>query len=127
MAFAARTVIFDGECGFCRRWIRLGKKLDWFKKIDWRARLDPDTPSEFPQVSKEESLNRIVSIRPDGKTYGGFRAMRDIMLRLPVSFLPALFLYLPGAAWVGEPVYQWVSKNRHRFGGSHTKSCGIKD
>ncbi len=124
---AARTVIFDGECGFCRRWIRLGKKLDWFKKIDWRARLDPGTALEFPQVSKAESLNRIVSIRPDGKTYGGFRAMRDIMLRLPASFLLALLMYLPGVAWVGEPAYQWVSKNRHRFGGSQGKSCGVKD
>ncbi len=78
--------------------------------------------SEFPQVSSQETQNRIVSIRPNGKTYGGFYAMRDIMLRLPACFLPALLMYLPGVSWIGEPVYQWISRNRHRFAG-----CAIKE
>lgn len=115
-----RTVIFDGECEFCQSWIKRGKAFDWFKVIDWRARLEPGLAAEFPQTGKEETKNRIVSICPDGKALGGFFAMRDIMLRLPVTFLPALLMHLPGAGWIGEPVYQWISRNRHRF-----KSCKI--
>ncbi len=111
----SRTVIFDGECGFCTSWIKRGRALDWLKLIDWRARLEPGLASKFPQTTKEETKNRIVSIRPDGKTYGGFFAMRDIMVRFPVTFLPALFMYIPGAGWIGEPVYQWIARNRHRF------------
>lgn len=116
----SRTVIFDGECGFCMRWIKRGRALDWLKLIDWRARLEKGLASQFPQTTKEETKNRIVSICPDGKTYGGFFAMRDITIRLPLTFLPALFMYIPGTSFIGEPVYQWIARNRHRF-----KSCKI--
>ncbi len=119
----SRTVIFDGDCGFCQRSIRLGKKLDWFKKIEWLARLGGDTKERFPQLSAEETQNRMVSIRPDGKTYGGFFAVRDIARHLPLTFLPALFLYIPGISFLGVPAYRWIAQNRHRFGGKTGESC----
>lgn len=119
----SRTVLFDGDCGFCRRSIRLGKSLDWLGKIEWRARLEPGTKERFPQLSDEETQNRMVSIRPDGKSYGGFYAVRDIWLRLPLTFLPALILYIPGVHLLGEPAYKWIAENRHRFGGS--ESCPV--
>ena len=120
-----RTVIFDGECGFCRRWIRIGRKLDMRGRIDWRARTDPQVQAQFPQLSSEETQNRMVSIRPDGKPYGGFYAVRDIMLHLPLTLLPALLLYIPGVSLIGVPVYKWIAKNRHRFGGTADGSCSM--
>lgn len=119
--FTRRTVIFDGECGFCMRWIRRGRALDWWKLIDWRARLEKGLSEEFPQTNKEETKNRIVSIRPDGKAFGGYFAMRDIMLRLPLTFIPALIMHIPGTGIIGEPVYQWISRNRHLFRGPRPK------
>lgn len=121
-----RTVIFDGECGFCRRWIRIGRRLDWFGRFDWRARMDPGVQEIFPQLSSEETQNRMVSIRPDGKTYGGFFAVRDIAAHLPLTFLPALLLYVPGVSLIGDPVYKWIARNRHRFGGRQDDSCSIR-
>src|SRR3989338_6008768 len=119
----SRTVVFDGECGFCQRSIKIGKALDWLKKIEWKARLESGTQEAFPQLSLEETQNRMVSIRPDGKAFGGFFAVRDIMLRFPLTFLPAILLYIPGVSLVGVPVYKWISENRHRFG---SQSCGIR-
>lgn len=121
----ARTVIFDGDCGFCRRWIRIGRKLDWLGRMDWRARLDPGVQAAFPQLCAEETQNRMVSIRPDGNPYGGFYAVRDILLHFPLTFLPALLLYIPGVSWIGVPAYKWIAKNRHRFGGKSEESCRI--
>jgi predicted DCC family thiol-disulfide oxidoreductase YuxK len=119
----SRTVIFDGDCGFCQRSIRVGRNLDWLKKIEWRTRLEPGLESSFPQVSLEESLHRMFSVRPDGKTYGGFYAVRDVVRYFPLTFLPAMLLYIPGASWIGVPVYDWIAKNRHRFGGKSSGSC----
>lgn len=121
----SRTVIFDGDCGFCRRWIRAGKKLDWRRRIDWRARLEPGVREAFPQLSGEETQNRMVSIAPSGKTFGGFYAVRDILLRLPLTFIPALVLYIPGVSLIGAPVYKWIAKNRHRFGGKPDDGCAV--
>ena len=118
-----RTVIFDGECGFCQRSIRIGKRLDWLHAIEWRARFEPGVQERFPQLVGEDTQRKMISIRPDGNTYGGFFAIRDIMLRLPLTFLPALILYLPGMSLIGVPIYRWVSSNRQRFGGSSSTSC----
>ena len=113
-----RTVIFDGACGFCLRSIRIGKRLDWRHRIEWRARLEPGVNERFPQLSQEETQRRIVSIRADGKIYGGFYAVRDILLQLPLTILPAALLYLPVMSVGGGPLYRWIAANRHRFPGS---------
>ena len=97
----ARTVVFDGDCGFCKRSIRLGKKLDWLHKMDWRPRLEPGLKEKFPQISMEETQNQMISIRPDGKIFGGFYAVRDIALHFPLTFLPAFLLYIPGVSLIG--------------------------
>ena len=121
----SRTVIFDGACGFCQRSVKLGKRLDWLHRMAWRARLEPGLTEAFPQLSGEETQRRMVSIRPDGKTYGGFFAVRDIMIHLPLTFLPALVLYVPGVSLLGVPLYQWIAKNRRRFGGKSEAHCAI--
>ena len=109
----SRTVIFDGECGFCRRSIRLGRRLDWLKRIDWQARTGPST------------VNKIESVRADGTRLGGFYAVRDIAIHMPLTFLPALLLYIPGVSLLGVPAYRWISENRHRFGGKSSDNCRL--
>ena len=121
-----RTVIFDGDCAFCLRSIALGRRLDWWRRMEWRARLEPGVRERFPQLSQEETQRRMVSIRPDGRTYGGFFAIRDIMLHLPLTLLPALLLYLPGMSCIGVPCYRWIASNRHRFGGAREEACSVK-
>ena len=120
-----RTVIFDGECGFCLRAIRIGKRLDWWRRMEWRARLEPGVNERFPQLSQEETQRRMVSIRTDGRAYGGFYAVRDILLQLPLTMLPALLLYLPGMSVVGVPLYRWIATNRYRFGGAREEACSV--
>ena len=119
----ARTVIFDDDCGFCQRSIRLGRRLDWLGRIEWTPRHDPDLEQRFPQLSGEETQQRMVSICPGGKALGGFYAVRDILRQFPLTWAPALLLYLPGMGWIGEPVYRWIAAHRHRFGGD--ASCPL--
>ena len=79
----------------------------------------------FPQLSGEETQRRMVSIRKDGKAYGGFFAVRDILIRLPLTFVPALLLYLPGMSRLGVPVYAWIARNRHRLAGRPDQSGAV--
>ena len=119
-----RTVVYDGECGFCGRTARIGMALDWFHRLDWRPRSDPSLIREFPQLTSEETANRMISIGPDGKVRGGFFAVRDVISFFPLTFLFACLLYVPGMPLIGVPAYQWAARNRHRFGG--TSNCEIK-
>lgn len=111
------TVIYDGECGFCTRSVRIGRSLDWFKTFLWRSRWEPDIQKEFPQVPFDQTLRQMVCVKSDGKVLSGFYCVRYIWLHLPFAFLLALLFYIPGVSFVGVPVYQWVAKNRHLFGG----------
>ncbi len=120
---SSRTLIYDGDCGFCLCWVNLGRKLDWLRKVEWLPRLDPSVPKRFPQTNPEQTKKRMVSVRPDGKTYEGFYALRDLMLRFPLVSILGVFFYIPGAARVGVPAYDWVARNRSRFKGTR---CAVK-
>ena len=119
----ARIVVYDGECGFCTRSIRILKSLDWLDRLDWCSRTEPGLLERFPVLSTQDTRSRMVSLTPEGKAYGGFFAVRDIWIHLPLTFLPALLFYIPGASLLGVPAYGWISKNRYRFGGR--VSCDI--
>lgn len=121
---SVRTVIFDDDCGFCTRSVKLFRGLDWLGRYEWLARSDRALPARFPQVSGERTTGEMVSVAPDGRARGGFYAVRDILAGLPLTFLPALFLYVPGVSLAGVPVYRWIARNRHRFGGA--AACAAK-
>ena len=112
----ARMVVYDGECGFCKRTIRIMKSLDWFGRLEWRPRSEPGLTERFPILKSQDTQSQMVSLHPDGKAYGGFFAVRDIWSQLPLTFIPALLFYIPGASFFGVPVYRWIARNRHRFG-----------
>lgn len=60
----------------------------------------------------------MVSVDRAGRARGGFYAVRDMLLQFPLTFLPAVLMYIPGAHFLGVPTYNWIAKNRHRMGGS---------
>lgn len=107
-----RIVVFDGDCGFCRDAVRLGRALDWLGRIEWRARTDPRLRGECPRITSEETRREMISIAPDGGTLGGFYAVRDVAILLPLTVLPGLLLFLPGAAALGVRAYAWIAGRR---------------
>ena len=119
----ARTVIYDGDCGFCTRSVRLARALDWFGLFEWCSRWEDGVRERFPQLPYEDSLRQMYVVRPDGKLLGGFYCVRYLWLHLPLLCVPALLMHLPYAGLLGEPVYRWIARNRHRFGGR--KDCSL--
>ena len=47
-----------------------------------------------------------------GHLYGGYRAIRWLAWRLPMTWLVAPMLYLPGMTFIGQKIYLWVARNR---------------
>jgi predicted DCC family thiol-disulfide oxidoreductase YuxK len=55
-------------------------------------------------------------VTPDRKTvYRGFAAFRWMAWRMPLTWLVAPFLYLPGMNWLGSRAYLWVARNRFKL------------
>lgn len=106
------TLYYDGQCGLCRRSARLIGALDWFRRVrlvDMTRVPEAELPVRF-----ETALGGIPMRTGSGRVLVGYPAMRRALAQTPLGLLPALFLYLPGIAWIGEKVYQIVAANRSR-------------
>lgn len=109
---SAGWVCYDGECSFCRRWLRRVERplrrhgFDFVPlQTDWvRTKLN----STGPELSRELRL-----IRAPQPVRGGADAA--VILMRFVWWLWPLWLasWIPGAMPVYHAVYRWIARNRH--------------
>jgi predicted DCC family thiol-disulfide oxidoreductase YuxK len=110
-------VLYDGDCPFCRKSIELLQKLDWRSKLTYvNVRDETQAFLREPPVLGAPLLEQMHVLPTDGEhLYGGYRAVRWIAWRLPITWLAAPFLYLPGMTWLGQKIYLWVARNRFKI------------
>lgn len=117
-------VVFDGGCSFCRRQERRIRRLDWLGRL---ATVPYDAAVQvWPEVSRG-TLEAGLRVRfADGSVTVGIDAVRSIAVRLPLTCLPALLLWLPGIHQLGGVVYRFIAQRRARDAdGSGAGSCAL--
>jgi len=120
-------LLYDGECPLCQRSVAILKKLDWFKKIEYQnARLVDQLPQTDPPLVPQRLLEEMHLVRCKGwPICHGFGAFRWLAWRMPLLWLIAPFLYLPGLPWLGNRVYLWVARNRFKLVPCQDNACAI--
>lgn len=128
------TVLYDGDCGFCnktREWI---SRFDLERLYDWKP-YQSGAGAAFG-ISEEALAQRAYVVSPRG-IHSGFQAFRTMALYNPLTYfgLAAIVIAVRGASPVvqnavlaalilafspfvrpiGEMVYDWVARNRHRL------------
>lgn len=105
-------MVFDGGCSFCRRQERRIRRLDWldrFEAVPYDAAV-----AVWPEVARG-TLGDGLRVRfPDGTVTVGIDAVRSIAIRLPLTVVPALLLWVPGLRWLGAQAYAFVARHRRR-------------
>lgn len=121
------VVLFDGDCAFCQRSVRILKSLDWFKRLTMQNARDPDHwPAAAEPLSLPKMLEEMHLVTPDRqRTYAGFSAFRWMAWRLPPTMPIAPFLYIPGVLWVGNRIYRWIAKNRYSLVACQDGVCRV--
>ena len=117
------VILYDGECPMCIFQMKVLSWLDWSHALALVPLSDPRAQEIAPQLTREDLLEAIHCVTPEGRIYRGARAIRFVGMRLPLLVPVALFLWLPGVIQIAEIVYQWVSRNRLLF----SKMFGCKD
>lgn len=109
------TVLFDSQCAFCQKSVSILKKLDWLKALRYQDGRDIDKlPVTSPPLQPSRLIEEMHLVPSSGRpVYAGFSAFRWMAWRLPIFWLLAPFLYIPGVPWLGNKVYLWIA--RHRF------------
>jgi predicted DCC family thiol-disulfide oxidoreductase YuxK len=100
-------ILFDGDCVLCRRTVEIMRRLDLFERLaftDFRRQPVPDLAPE--------ALARDMHVIAGGRVFRGFDAYRRIALVLPLGWLVAPLLWLPGMAWLGPRVYTRIAAGR---------------
>jgi predicted DCC family thiol-disulfide oxidoreductase YuxK len=109
--------LFDGECPFCRKSMRILQKLDWFGRVHYQNCRDVANlpPSSVP-LDPEQMLVEMHLLPPSrDRVYAGFKAVRWILWRLPLTAVFTPLLYLPGVPWIGQKVYLKIAANRFKL------------
>ena len=110
---AKRLMLYDGDCGFCRRWISRWRKMTR-GEVDYASY--QEAASRFPEISREDLARSVFLIEPDGAVVNGARAVfRSVVGLWYLSWLDRLYRYLPGFATLSEKIYRWVTDHRRFF------------
>jgi predicted DCC family thiol-disulfide oxidoreductase YuxK len=106
------VVLYDGECALCTFQMKVLTWLDWRHALTLVPLADPRAAEIAPQIGREDLLEAIHCVTPEGRIHRGARAIRFVGLRLPLLVPVALFLWIPGVIFLAEIVYRWISRNR---------------
>jgi predicted DCC family thiol-disulfide oxidoreductase YuxK len=105
-------MIYDGNCGFCKR------SMAWFLAFDGlrQIRIRDFRTNPSPVVRSELVEKALYLVLPDGRAFPGFEAYRHAVLRVPGSWWMVPLFYIPVLSRLfGHPAYNWVAANRGRL------------
>lgn len=106
-------LIFDGDCGFCRRWVERGRRI-LGDRLDFAP--SQAVAGEYPEIPAEEFQRGVQFIQPDGWVWGhAAGALRALALRPGWVWVTTAYERVPGIAWLAEALYRLVAANRGFF------------
>jgi len=116
------TLIFDGACPMCVRWMGRVRNWDTNGAFEYVPLQDPSVPDRFPDLSRDALAREMHLIGPDGTIRTGAGAVERILELLPRGRWVRWLFKLPFARPIADRIYREVAENRTSLGcGSH---CG---
>ena len=115
------VLVYDGECGFCTRSVRLVDRLPV------RVRVTPWQEADLAALgtTREQAEREVVWVGADGTVSGGAAAVADLLSSARFPFwVVGRVLALPVVRSVAAVAYRLVAANRHRLPGS-TPACQL--
>ena len=108
-------LVFDGECGFCRRWVR--HMNEWFRRrpeaVAWQT-----TDLTSLGLTETQCRDAVQFVSRGMKVSAGADAAARVLIVAGFPWaLAGRIMLLPGVRSVARAVYRWVARNRHRFRG----------
>jgi predicted DCC family thiol-disulfide oxidoreductase YuxK len=106
-------MIYDGDCGFCRRWI--GR---WRRWTGERVKYAPsqEVAGDFPEIPAPRLRESVALIEPGGRvSFGAEAVARSLAVRAPGRVLLWIYLRVPGARLFGDAAYRRVARGRGRW------------
>lgn len=115
------VLVYDGDCGFCTRSVRLAERLPV------EARLLPWQEADLASLrtTEDRARHEVLWVDTTRRVFGGAAAVAELLkhCRGPVR-LAGMIMSAPVVRTVAEWVYRRVSENRYRLPGA-TPACQL--
>lgn len=112
------TVLYDGQCRFCRGQIAILRRLDLAGRLAFTSLHDPSVARDFPEIPREDLLAEMFIVDRQGTTWRGAGAVRYLSRHLVALWPVALPLHIPGTMPLWRWLYRLVARNRYRIAGT---------
>lgn len=106
------TVIYDGECGICRRSVELLRDWDAHDRLRLLPFQAPGVMDRYPELSEREFREAVQVIAPDGRHWSGADAVEHALAQTPRGRRFTWLFKLPFARPIARRVYRWVARHR---------------
>lgn len=117
------TMLYDGDCGFCQRWIER-----WRRKTGDRVIYLPyqSAAAQFPQVTEAECRRAVQLIMPNGTVVSAAHAVfHTLAFAGRYGTLLGMYEHLPPFAWAAEVMYQLVAHHRVMLSKGPGRTCRL--
>ncbi len=109
------TLVFDGECGFCRRSIELLRRWDKAGRLSFVPFQDSGALAPLPKIPRAELEEAMHLVGPAGGVLKGASALPAILRLVPGGAPLALLCRVPGVPGLLGRAYRQIARNRHRL------------
>ena len=99
------VVYFDGNCGFCRRWVKRAQRVT-LKQVQWRDFRSHGEEAAHLNLRFDQAAYLIINKRVP---LPGFLGFRRLLFAMPLFWLLLPLTYLPGSRRFGDAVYRFIS------------------
>jgi len=106
------TLIYDGECGICRRSMELVRRWDREHRIAYLAFQDPAVARFGIGLPALAAAMHLVFHGPVPKVFSGADAVPEILKLLPGKRPLAAVFAVPGVRPVARRIYAWIAARR---------------
>lgn len=103
-------LIFDGDCGFCKRWIERFRRMTG-DRVEYAS--SQEVGDRYPQISQKQFEESVWLIEQGGRTSSGAEAVfRALATARSWKWLLFLYRFFPLFAPINERVYRWIAEHR---------------
>jgi predicted DCC family thiol-disulfide oxidoreductase YuxK len=118
-------IVYDGQCGFCVKALRLVRRLARRSAFRFHDANDSEMiQARFPMLAGSDTELAMFAVTEDGLVFRGFFAFRRMLWASPWLVPLLLLFYAPGAGFLGPRIYAWIARRRRSFGCA-APVCGV--
>jgi predicted DCC family thiol-disulfide oxidoreductase YuxK len=118
-------ILFDGVCNLCNGFVDFIIRFDKHKKFKLGALQSKEGLSFLEEYGRSEHALSSVVLIYSNNFYTESRAVLEIF-RLLGGFWKLFYVFILIPAFLRDPVYRWIAKNRYAWFGQKN-SCRMPD